>query len=77
MFRYFAMAFMVVALTLPACTEKKEPAEQADERTVREKAQAVGKFGDKTMTRHLEKDLVGIIDAAEERAQNLEEQPEN
>jgi hypothetical protein len=76
MFRYLTLAFAVAIFALPACTEKKEP-EPAAERTVRERAQAVGKFGDKTMTNHLEKDLVGIVDAAEERAQNLEDQPED
>ncbi|MDH5637254.1 MAG: hypothetical protein OEZ04_02065 [Nitrospinota bacterium] len=63
---------LVAGLALAGCTEKKEPEAKAPE-TVRERAQKVGKFGDKTFTRHLEKDLVGIVDSAADNAEELEE----
>ena len=74
--RNVAMAFLVGAfLPLAACTEKKEPEPEVEGRSVRERAEAVGKFGDHTMTNNLEKSLTGIVDAADERNKVFEEQP--
>ena len=76
MIRHIAMAFLVGAfLPIAACTEKKQPEPEVEERSVREQAEAVGKFGDRTLTNNLEKSLTGIVDAADERNKVFEEQP--
>lgn len=41
--------------------------------TNREKAERVGKFGDRTLTHNLEKQLTGALDSADEHQQELEE----
>lgn len=56
-----------------ACDSKSEKAELKKPTTNREKAAAVGKVGDKILTKTLEKDLVGVVDSAKERAEMLDE----
>ncbi len=56
-----------------ACDSKSEKAELKKPVTNREKAAAVGKVGDRILTKSLEKGLVGAVDSAKERAELLEE----
>jgi len=56
-----------------ACDSKSEKAELKKPITNREKAAAVGKVGDRIFTQTLEKDLVGVVDSAKERAEMLDE----
>ncbi|VAX17642.1 hypothetical protein MNBD_NITROSPINAE03-1739 [hydrothermal vent metagenome] len=52
---------LAACVTAPlACAKQKEPEKKT--MTTREKAEAVGKFGDSTLTNNLEKNLTGIID---------------
>ncbi len=60
---------LVIAFTGTACTEQKAQ----EPKTLREKAGAVGRMGDKTYTTNLEKNLVGVVDSAGEHAKELEE----
>lgn len=69
--RQIFYVMIAIAFGAAACSGKEPEGKKPE--TLREKAAAVGKMGDRTMTRHLEKDLVGIVDSAEERAQGLEE----
>ncbi|MDH5508791.1 MAG: hypothetical protein OEZ32_00375 [Nitrospinota bacterium] len=68
---FLALPLAVALMMATGCTETREPEAKAPE-TVRERAEKVGKLGDKTFTSHLEKDLVGIVDSAADNAEELE-----
>lgn len=76
MIKQFALAMAIIlSLPLVACDSKKEPEPQPEvERTVRERAEQVGKVGDKTFTNHLEKDLTGLVDDADAHRQMLDDE---
>ncbi len=70
------MVSLVVLFFAGACTGgNKPPEEQSQQKkmTNRENAKKVGKFADKTLTRNLEKQLVGVIDSADEHQQELDD----
>jgi len=71
MSRYSLVLLLLVAMAFagPACTEQKKQ----EPKTLREKAGAVGRMGDKIYTTNLEKNLVGVVDSASEHAKELEE----
>ncbi len=59
-----------VTTTALACAKQKEPEKKT--MTTREKAEAVGKFGDRTLTNNLEKNLTGIVDKAATHNEELD-----
>jgi len=67
------LIILVAALGSAACSNREEP-EQKDQKNVtnRENAKTVGRFSDSIMTKNLEKNLVNVVDLAEERAKKLE-----
>lgn len=69
--RHLLYIITAISIGTAACSGKEPEGKKPE--TLREKAAAVGRMGDRTMTKTLEKDLVGIVDSAEERAQGLEE----
>ncbi len=67
---FFITLIVIAALAAPACTRQEEPKKKPE--TVREKAQAVGRMSDRILTKSLEKNLVGVVDSADKRAEELE-----
>lgn len=75
--RLLTALVVVAVLGVTACSNRKEP-EQKDQKKItnREKAKTVGRFSDSIMTENLEKNLVNVVDLAEERARKLEKMVE-
>lgn len=67
----FAVLIFSVAVS---CAKKEEP--EKEEMTLKERAEAVGKFSDRVMTKGLEEKLPDIVEKAEERAKELDEAAE-
>ncbi|MGK7346209.1 MAG: hypothetical protein ACNS63_10435 [Candidatus Nitrospinota bacterium M3_3B_026] len=61
----------LAALLFLSCSGPDEPQEK--ELTTKERAERVGKFSDKVMTKGLEEKLPDIVEKAEERAGKLDE----
>lgn len=64
---------LAMLMALAACTENKAPQPAGEAPSVREKAETVGKFGDRTVTSGLEQGLTGAVDASEKHSQELDE----
>ena len=65
------LSLMVIFL-FSACEKKQPEPEQKKPVTLREKAQAVGKLGDQTMTKSLEKNLTHMVDTTDKRNKDLD-----
>jgi len=64
---------LAAALMVAAGCDKAEEPEAREPETVRERAERVGEFGDRTMTKNLKKNLVGAVDSAAENEERLKE----
>jgi hypothetical protein len=71
--KFLFFPFFIAFLLVAGCDSKNESPETKPPMTDREKAAVVGKAGDRAVTKTLEKDLVGVVDSAEEREKMLEE----
>lgn len=61
----------LAALLLLSCSKAGEP--EREELTTKERAERVGRFSDKVMTKGLGEKLPDIVEKAEERAEQLDE----
>lgn len=75
--RYIVFSILLASLFLfSACEKKQTEPEPPKPATLREKAQAVGKLGDQTMTKGLEKNLTHMVDTTDKRNKDLDKAAE-